>query len=121
MLRLAKRQATQSQFKRARVGAVICKGDRILSSGYNQIRYTKYLQRPFPESVHAEQAAIVKLLKEQRFHDLIGATLYVCRIGRDGAIRLARPCPACNAAIKAVGIKRVIYTINDGTTGEYSV
>lgn len=116
MIRIARKQAARSVFKRARVGAVIAKGDRILSVGHNAIRYSKYVHSKFPESVHAEQAAIAKLLQERRLHDLAGATIYVCRINSSGVHRLSRPCVCCADLIRSVGIREVVYTTNGGTS-----
>jgi len=122
MIRLALKQAAHSIFKRARVGAVICKGDRLLSSGWNRIGYSKYLpNRLWKESIHAEADAIRKLIVQRRLHDLAGADLYVSRIGRNGASRLARPCENCFDLIKASNIRRVIYTDSYGGTGSYWV
>ena len=81
----------------------------------------KYIKRPYPESIHAEQAAILKLLKDRKLHDLVNASIYVCRIGRAGDVHLARPCPCCSSLIRAVGIRRVVYTNQDGSTSHYDV
>lgn len=114
MIRLARKAALRSKFKH-RLGAVIVKGGRVLSVGTNAIRYTKYLpNRKYPESVHAEEAAIVRLLQSRRQDDLVGADIYVCRVNRNGQPRLARPCPSCEALIHAVGIRNVYWTTNDG-------
>ena len=117
MIRNAIREARLSTFKRARVGAVVAKGGRILSVGHNEIRHMAIIKRPYPESTHAEMAAIGKLLKQRRLHDLVGATMYVSRIGRAGEHRLARPCVDCEQLCRAVGIKRVIFTTSEGTDG----
>ena len=116
MIRLATKKAKESKFGRARVGACICSGGRILSSGVNRIGYSRYrLDRRFPESIHAEVAAIVELLKARRSHELVGSTLYVSRIDASGAPRMARPCSNCQRIIEAVGIRKVFYTTNEGT------
>jgi len=114
MIRHATRAASESVFYRARVGAVIAKGERILSTGHNYIGYTKWIKRPYPESVHAEQAAILQLLKKRRLDDLVGSTCYVSRIGRDGRTKLSRPCTSCAELIRSVGIKEVVYTTDNG-------
>lgn len=116
MIRHATRAAGLSKFRRARVGAVVAKGERILSTGCNRIGYSRVLpNRPFPESIHAEQAAIIKLLQEKRLNDLVNSTIYVSRIGRDGLPRLAAPCEVCRSLIDAVGISEVVYTTDNGT------
>ena len=117
MIRHAQKQALLSQFRRARVGAVVAKGARILATGHNAIRNFALVKRPYPESTHAEVAAIGQLLKARRLHDLAGATLYVCRVGRLGESRLSRPCCNCESLARAVGIRRVIFTTDGGTDG----
>jgi len=117
LIRHATKQANESVFHRARVGAVIAKGQRILSTGHNRLGYSRLLpNRPFKDSIHAEQAAILKLLKENRLDDLAGSTIYISRIGRDNSVRLAKPCPTCHDLILAVGINKVIYTTGNGTS-----
>ena len=115
MIHNATRIAHDSNFRRARVGACIVRGSRILSTGVNRIGYTHFLpNRRFPESVHAEQQAIVALLKSRRQKDLVGSTLYVSRINNHGSPRCARPCADCQRIIEAAGIRRVFYTTNTG-------
>ena len=115
MIHIATKKAKESKFERARVGAVICSGGRILSSGVNRIGYSRYrLDRRFPESIHAEVAAIVGLLKTRRQHELVGSILYVSRVDASGNARMARPCPNCRRIIESVGIRRVYYTTDTG-------
>lgn len=112
MIKQAFKQAEKSSFTRARIGAVIANKRRVLSVGKNSIRY--YSKCPTPRvwenSLHAEQDAILKLLNSGRQTDLIGATIYVSRVKRDGSPGLAKPCPCCMELIEAVGIKKVCYT-----------
>lgn len=42
-----------------------------------------------------------------------GGIVYVSRIKADGTLALARPCPICQAFLKAKRIKKVIYSISD--------
>ncbi len=109
--RIASKAAELSPFHQHRVGAVVTKGERILSTGYNELRYTRELQKL---SVHAEEAAILKLLKSRRQSSLVGADLYVTRFTPGGRIGLAKPCDMCQALIQAVGIRRVFFTTNGG-------
>ena len=115
MIRLAIKVARESHFLRARVGAVVVRGSRVLSTGCNRIGFSKYLpNRRFPESVHAEAQAILGLLKHKRGNELVGSTMYVSRINNSGTARYARPCSACQHLIEAVGIRKVFYTTNAG-------
>lgn len=118
MIRIATKEAKRSAFSRAKVGAVVCRGGRIISSGYNYIGNCNYIRgRSYPESVHAEASAVAKLLRARRFGDLVGSTVYVSRFSSIGT-RLAKPCRECEDLLRAVGVKRVIYTTNNGGTEE---
>lgn len=116
--RIASKEALKSTFKKHRLGAVIVKGNRILATGYNQLR-PSHITRT--ETLHAEAAAILKLLKEGRLHDLAGSDLYVTRLTKRGVISMSRPCSACSDLIRSVGIARVFYTTDMGTTMSYKV
>ena len=95
------------------MGAVLVKGSRILAVGHNQLRPSRIIGT---ETLHAEAAAILKLLKEGRQHDLVNASLYVTRYTRGGRIGLARPCDVCMSLIRSVGIREVSYTTNEELT-----
>lgn len=118
MLRIASKQANKSTFARHKLGAVIVKGNRVLSSGYNEIRYDSWLKK---SNRHAEEAAIVRLLKENRLNDLNGATIFVSRVCPSGRLGLAKPCKSCDELIRSVGITEVVYSTNFGGTEKYCV
>ncbi len=61
-------------------------------------------------TVHAEIGAILGLDRSVTE----GATIYVVRVGRDGCLRNSKPCAMCEAAMQYVGIKKVIYSNEDG-------
>lgn len=116
MMRIASKHAEKSTH-RHRLGAVIVKGGRVLATGHNEIRYSKELQKG---SVHAEEAAILKLLKAKRLSDLAGAELYVSRVCNSGRVGMARPCSNCLSLIQSVGIRKVFYTTDAGETEKFS-
>jgi tRNA(Arg) A34 adenosine deaminase TadA len=70
-----------------------------------QAQYSQAAHMPDRIFLHAEIAALVQLRKGMKPYKIA-----IERYGKDGRSRLARPCPACEAAIKAWGIKRVEYT-----------
>jgi deoxycytidylate deaminase len=88
------------------MGAVIIKGNRVLATGYNQIRHlkrgSKYTE--YDCSLHAERDACSKLDKTE----LKGTTIVVFRKTKDGNPAEAMPCDQCMWMIKELGIKRII-------------
>lgn len=112
--RIAQKEALKSSHKQHRLGAVIVKGGRILSTGYNELRPSKIIGT---QTLHAEASAILKLLKNRRLHDLVGADIYVSRFTRGGRVGCARPCKHCLDLIRSVGIARVYFTSDHAETG----
>jgi deoxycytidylate deaminase len=114
MMRIANKEATKSRFY-FRLGAVIVKGNRVLSTGHNRIGYCEL--NDFKCSKHAEMDAILKLLrKEDGLSSLSGSAIYVSRINHKGETLLAKPCKKCRKLIESVGIKRIVFTTNDKNT-----
>lgn len=116
MIRLANKMAAKSRFIRARMGAVITKGGRVLSTGTNKVGFSKKLKEKheYSDTIHAEEAAIIPLLDGEKQHLLVGATIHVSRILKDGSPGMAKPCPTCQKLIEAAGIKKVFYTTESG-------
>ena len=51
-----------------------------------------------------------------------GSTVWVARVLRQtGQWAMARPCPGCQIRLKAVGVKRVVYTIGHNEWGPVSL
>jgi deoxycytidylate deaminase len=100
MFHVAKAAAQLSPLK-PKLGACVVKGGRVLGIGYNRYGSTKST----PWSRHAEMTAILSA------GDCKGAVIYVYRgHGKTGEPMLAKPCRACEEAIRLAGIKRVIYS-----------
>jgi deoxycytidylate deaminase len=116
--RIAEKIAKQSPHHQHKLGAVIVKGNRILSTGYNSLRSSSIIGTP---TLHAESAAILKLLKEGRQTELVGTDIYVTRFTRGGSVGMAKPCMACADLIRSVGIRRCFYSTQLGTTEEWRV
>ena len=113
MIRIATKQAHNSSYY-FKLGAVIVKGKRVLSTGYNRISHCQV--NNFKNSRHAEMDAILKLLHtKEGLSSLAGATLYVSRITKTGT-GLAKPCSKCINLALSVGIKEVIFTTDSNTT-----
>lgn len=47
----------------------------------------------------------------------VGATVYLARMTADGNMANSRPCDNCLRALKARGVKKIFYTINNNEYG----
>lgn len=118
--------AMLSDFKGVHIGCVAMYKGNIVGIGCNtnkthpaQKYYNKY-RNPGGEDI--SMVAIPKLHAEincinQFKHTNINFSkvkLYIYRLRNDRPYGMARPCPACMAAIKDIGIKNIYYTTNDG-------
>ncbi len=115
LVRSALKFAQRSTFWRARMSALVVSKKRILSIGINDVRYCKDLRRRKHErSFHAEQSAIVQMIKAGRMKELKGSTIIVSRIGKSNNQLMAKPCECCHELICFVQIRKVIYTTAEG-------
>lgn len=125
MLAKAEEASKLSDHYRHKIGAVIAKGRKVISTGFNTISKSHPLQAYYASCVgrkeaiylHAEVAAIVA--SKACVGDLEGCTMYVFRRGLDGNIRMSRPCRSCLKALKDFGICTIVYTSDVGIVKEY--
>lgn len=94
--------------------AVIVRGGRILSVGYNSRGWNPlsehYRTADHACNIHAEVAAIISKRKKIRFE---GSKIYVVRIKSDGTVGNAKPCEMCQHVLFNYGVKRAFYTTDD--------
>jgi len=105
-LKLAIEEAKLSTYQH-KIGCVIFKGKRIVSSAHNAIRTSKVPNKfkHYIESLHAEAHCIIKARK-----NLKGYSILVIRLNNRGNLVLAKPCEFCSEFIEYVGIKNVYYS-----------
>lgn len=118
----AKKIAHSSNFPDYRHGAVLVKGGSVINTSNNKSGYCAFGMRfrkkdQGKATVHAELGAILGVDKKLTH----GATIYVARIGKQGAIRPSQPCEMCMAAMRYVGVKRVVFTIDSKFAGSYKL
>lgn len=109
-LRTAKIEAEKSEY-RHKIGCVAVKSGRVISKGFNQIRYRStgtFKYAKWKESLHAERDCLSKISKE----DSVGCTVFIYREHKNGKPALAKPCPQCAFMLSDLGVKRVVYTTN---------
>tara|TARA_R110000851_G_scaffold89540_2_gene195125 strand:+ start:237 stop:605 length:369 start_codon:yes stop_codon:yes gene_type:complete len=119
MLNIASRQAMTSDFPTFKHGAVLAKGSTILNLGVNKNQFNSFAARfkSVPKhhaTLHAELCCVLGVEREST----LGATVYVARVNRRGAWKMSKPCCMCEAAMKYIGIKKVIYTVDEHHIGE---
>ena len=81
----------------------------------------KYAKNEMAIFLHAEVHAIKNALREVKVDELSKCDIYITRVKRKQAgdsqfiWGLSKPCPGCARAIAEFGIRRTIYTCDDGT------
>ncbi len=119
-LNRAIKEAEASTFLKFRVGAVIFKGNRLISTGRNWgNKWNSSVPAHFkkwPTSIHAEVDALINARQ-----DVAGYSILVVRIGQSGQLLLAQPCVHCEAYLHHCGIKKVYFSTNDGTIDHYRI
>jgi deoxycytidylate deaminase len=114
-IELAERIADQSVYPQFKHGAVLVKGSSVINvscnkNGYNSFGAKFRKKQQGKATLHAELGALLNVERK----NTEGATVYCVRINTRGNKRLAKPCTMCEAALKYCGIKKVIYSTNDG-------
>lgn len=102
----------EKSLHKQRVGAVIFKGSRIISTGFNDKRNSERLPnqfRKYIDSLCAEKRAILNARR-----NLKGCSMLVVRIRKNGELALAKPCKSCQGFIDHVGIRKVYFSNNKG-------
>lgn len=120
-IEVATRVAAESEHSEYYHGGVLVKGGSIIQSSPNKNRYCRFAGRFLKVSkatsgkehrptLHAELGCILGLDRSMTK----GSTIYVVRVGKDGDLKLSRPCEMCEAALAFCGVRRVIYSTPDG-------
>lgn len=119
--RAAKAVSELSNYPRHKIGCVVVKGHRIISSSCNSATKCHPLQARLdsekygvecPGRVHAEISALLPLIRDKV--DLSNASIYIFRQHKNGTLAMAKPCSSCQKVIKQLGIKKVFYSIENG-------
>ena len=99
-------------------GSVLAKGfntdkTHTIQSRYNVMRYKNSGNRYLPPKAHAELTVAQKI--KYLDIDFARVHIYVYRELKDGTLAMSRPCPACYAALKQMGIKHIHYTTDQNS------
>jgi len=113
-------EVAKSSPSKKQVGALLISKNKVVSTGTNLETKSHPIQAKFAERVglkekiflHAEISALVKCREECD-------TIVVARVNPQNKLRMARPCPICELALKEAGITKIHYTTNQGFLYEY--
>lgn len=126
---IAKEVSKTSNVRNIQIGAVlVISNDNIFVSAnirkshplqkkLNKLRFTDERSETCKNFLHAEMNTLLKV--RYLDYDLNKAKLYVYREDHNGNLAMCRPCNACMAQIKAVGINKIYYTTPDGYCEEH--
>jgi deoxycytidylate deaminase len=91
------------------LGSCFTNSGKILSRGYNRYRGTNALVNKYFgfHTIHAEMDAIFRAPRAL----WRGGIIYVYRTRRDGTSAISKPCIRCQRALKDLGIKKAVYSI----------
>lgn len=130
MFKLAHALAETSEFHNFHLGCVIVYKKKVISVGVNsnkthpkQKKYNRKHRnfsksnKPIKDSLHCEIDALTKISYplDQNI-DWKQVKIYIYRIcpGKKSGHGLARPCPACTAALRNKGVRHIYYTTDNG-------
>ena len=106
---LARKLSVKSTHHQHKLGCVIVKKNKIVGVGFNEVK--THTQSPHPyKMLHAEISALLW----NSYKDLEGSEAYVYRERKDGKLALAKPCSACESALRVAKIKKVYYSSETG-------
>ncbi len=119
---LAKNISTSSDSKDYGHGAVLAKGSNIINIATNKNSHARFGKRFRKRDCghtthHAELGCVLGIDRSVTK----GSVMYVTRIGKKGELRMSKPCEMCEAVLKHVGVKKVIYSINEDEIGYYNL
>lgn len=120
---IAREISLLSNFYKAKLGAVVVQGKRIISTGFNSNK-TRPLQKRLNQiknfenydcaihSQHAEVSALSPLIGKEIDWEKI--SIYIYRETREGERACSRPCAACRKLINNLKIKNIYYVDEEG-------
>ena len=111
----------------AKLGCVLVDKHRIVSSGHNSSTRCSPLQKKMDVSrfgnpdqhkgpVHAETSCLLPLIRQG--YDMTRSDLYIVRRHKNGSLALSRPCPGCMSLLRANGVRRVFFSVENGYSME---
>lgn len=114
MFNLAKKIARSSTAPNFKVSAILCKGNKVLGVGFNNVYKSHPLVKDTKSGkIHAELAAILNAKSE----NLRRSSVYLWRHGREEKPLLITPCEHCRTLLINAGIHTIYYAVGHNLDG----
>lgn len=97
---------------RMKHGAIIVKGGRVVGTGFNKNRNSPLVVSENHIKTHCSEHAEISAIKDASFN-VKNAVIYIARVNKNGMDRNSKPCNQCFDVISKLGIKKVIYTVEN--------
>lgn len=110
-VKLARKLAAKGNSPNFRLGAVLLKGNKIISTGRNYFYKTHPKATNALRTIHAEVDCVRRI---GRFEDPVNSTLVIVRETNSGLLSMAKPCPHCMDLLYQIGVKDIWYTNYNG-------
>lgn len=95
---------------KAKIGAIVVRNGKVISTGFNRLRYWKgNIFTKQNSSLHAEVDALRKIMGNTTAKK---TSLFVYRELKNGNIAISKPCEYCMTMIEALKVKKIVYTID---------
>lgn len=121
IFRMAIKAQKLSVYPKAKIGAAILLGNRVISVGYNHGEKAHPLVRKYNkfQGLHAELHCLFgSKAKYSEKNLLSGSKIVVYRETKNGELAMCRPCSVCQKILSMYGVKKMIYTTNGGWESE---
>ena len=126
-IRVADAVASLSDHKQTKLGCVLVDKHRIVSSGHNSSTRCSPLQKQMDAArfgnsdkhrgpVHAEIACLLPLIRQG--YNMSRSDMYIVRHHKNGSLALSRPCTGCMSLLRAIGVRRVFFSVEGGFSEE---
>ncbi len=97
-----------------RMGAVLVLRNGDIFYGYNQQRSHPFQKQwaKHPEAIflHAEIDALIRAMKMVPDEMIVGSSIYIARVLKNGQPALAKPCSGCLGALIHFGVDNIWWT-----------
>jgi len=94
-------------------GSILVKSGKIIKIGHNNRGFNKFSNRFRNDGIAGTQHAELRSILGLDYSITRNSILYVMRINKNGEFRNSKPCNMCQNICRFVGVKRIIYTVNN--------